>query len=122
MKKSTYVSLILGTLEILLLGLGMCMCLLPEWNLFNQGIVMGAVGLIVLFIMILVYRRMEQMTPIHINGKTILLFILCILGILCFGAGMSISMVYEQILLGSCIGIVGILLLLGLLPFCIKIK
>ena len=35
MKKSTFVNLIIGTIGGLLFALGMCMCLLPEWNAFG---------------------------------------------------------------------------------------
>ncbi len=45
MKKSNFVAMILGTIGGILFALGMCMALIPEWNAFNQGIVMGVIGL-----------------------------------------------------------------------------
>ena len=48
MKKSNFVAMILGTIGGILFALGMCMALIPEWNAFRQGIIMGAAGLVVL--------------------------------------------------------------------------
>lgn len=39
MKKSNFVALILGTIGGVFFALGMCMCLLPEWGMATQGIV-----------------------------------------------------------------------------------
>ncbi len=39
MKKKNFISMILGTIGGILFAIGMCMCLLPEWNTFQQGIV-----------------------------------------------------------------------------------
>ena len=44
MKKSSFVAMILGTVGGILFALGMCMALIPEWNAFNQGIIMGVIG------------------------------------------------------------------------------
>ena len=48
MKKSNFAALILGTIGVVFFALGMCMALLPEWGMFNQGIVCGVIGLVVL--------------------------------------------------------------------------
>ena len=32
MKKSNFISMIMGTIGVILGAIGMCMCLLPEWN------------------------------------------------------------------------------------------
>ena len=45
MKKSGIVILsVLGTAGGLLLALGMCMCLLPEWNAFVPGVALATIG------------------------------------------------------------------------------
>ena len=36
--------MILGTIGGVLFALGMCMALIPEWNAFRPGVVMGAAG------------------------------------------------------------------------------
>ena len=48
MKKENFVSLILGTVGGILFALGMCMCLLPDWNAFKPGLVTGVIGLALL--------------------------------------------------------------------------
>lgn len=71
MKKSTFVAMILGTIGGILFALGMCMALIPEWNAFRSGVTMGVIGAVVLLIMVLVWRKMENKEPIRISGKTI---------------------------------------------------
>ncbi len=44
MKKSSFVAMILGTIGGILFALGMCMALIPEWNAFRPGVIMGVVG------------------------------------------------------------------------------
>lgn len=48
MKKSNFVAMILGTIGGILFALGMCMALIPEWNAFNQGVVLGVILLLCL--------------------------------------------------------------------------
>lgn len=71
MKKSTFVAMILGTIGGILFALGMCVALIPEWNAFKQGVVMGVIGAVVLLIMVLVWRKMENKNPIKVSAKTI---------------------------------------------------
>ena len=59
MKKENFVSLIIGTVGLVLFALGMCMAMITEWNTFNQGIVVGTIGIIILIIMLIVRRKME---------------------------------------------------------------
>ncbi|RGY99467.1 hypothetical protein [Clostridium sp. AM58-1XD] len=122
MKKSHFTALILGTTGVLFLGVGMCMSMLPEWNLFREGIAAGCFGLFLLLIMALVYRRMEHKTPVHITFKTVMAVLLGIAGVLILGAGMCFTMVFNQMLLGIAAGISGILLLFCLIPLCVGLK
>ena len=57
MKKETLLEIILGTIGGLVFAIGMCMCLLPEWNLFTQGVVVAIIGFIILLCIIPVYRK-----------------------------------------------------------------
>lgn len=116
MKKSNFVAMILGTIGGILFALGMCMALIPEWNAFRQGIIMGAAGLVVLLIMVFVWRKMENKAPIHLSGKTIGSILLGIAGALLLGVGMCLTMVWSNMVLGIVIGIVGIVFLLCLIP------
>lgn len=63
MKKSSFVAMILGTIGSILFALGMCMCLLPEWNAFNTGVILGCIGLVILLAMIVIYQKMEHTPP-----------------------------------------------------------
>lgn len=116
MKKSNFIALILGTIGVVFFALGMCMALLPEWGMFNQGIACGVVGLVVLLITAMVWRKMEGKEPIRISGKTVGSIVVGVLGALLFGVGMCLSMVFGRMILGIVIGLVGIVVLLMLIP------
>lgn len=116
MKKSNFVALILGTIGIVFFALGMCMALIPEWGMFNQGIVCGVIGLVVLLVTLLVWRKMEGKAPVKLSAKTIGTAIVAVLGALLLGVGMCLTMVFGHFVLGIVIGIVGIVVLLMLIP------
>lgn len=122
MKKSNFVAMILGTSGGILFALGMCMALIPEWNTFNQGIVMGVIGAVVLLVMVLVWRKMENKNPIKLSGKVIGTTLLGIVGALILGVGMCLTMVWSNMILGIVIGLAGIVLLLCLIPLTKGLK
>lgn len=122
MKKSTFVSMILGTIGGILFALGMCMALIPEWNAFRPGVIMGVIGAVVLLIMVFVWRKMENKEPIKLSGKTIGATLLGIVGALLLGVGMCLTMVWSHMVAGIVIGIVGIVVLLCLIPFVKGLK
>jgi len=117
MKKSSFAAMILGTIGGILFAIGMCMALITEWDAFGPGIVMGVIGIVVLLIMVLVWRKMENKTPIKLSGKTIGAVLIGIMGALLLGVGMCLTMVWSNMILGIVIGIVGIVVLLMLIPF-----
>lgn len=116
MKKSNFVALILGTIGVVFFALGMCMALLPEWGMFKQGIVCGVIGLVVLLITVVIWRKMEGKAPIKLNAKTVVAVVVGVLGALLLGVGMCLSMVFGKMVLGIVIGLVGIVVLLMLIP------
>lgn len=116
MKKKDFVTLILSTVGGILFALGMCMALLPEWGAMTQGIVIGAVGAVILLVMVLVRRKMDGKPAIVFNGRAIGTTLLGILGAVVLGVGMCMVMVWEMLIPGIIVGIVGILLLLCLIP------
>lgn len=122
MKKSTFVSMILGTIGGILFALGMCMTLIPEWNAFKPGVIMGVIGAVVLMIMVIVWRKMENKAPIKLSGKTIGATLIGIAGSLLLGVGMCLTMVWSHMIAGIVIGIVGIVILLCLIPFIKGLK
>ena len=118
MKKRDLITMFLCVPGAGLFALGMCMCLLPEWNAFTQGLVLGCAGLIVLLIMVMVRRKMEGKAVVVVpDGKTIGAILLTIVGVLLFGLGMCLTMVWtEYLAVGVVIGLLGIVLLLCLIP------
>lgn len=122
MKKSNFVALVLGTVSGVLFALGMCMALLPDWNAFKPGIIFGAVGIVLGLITVFVWRKMERKAPIKISGRTVGIMILAIIGSLTLGVGMCFCMVWENIVLGTVIGLAGIITLLMLIPITKGIK
>lgn len=122
MKKSTFVAMILGTIGGILFALGMCMAMIPEWNAFLPGVRMGVAGMAVLLIMVLVWRKMEKKAPIKLSGKTVVATLMGIVGALLLGVGMCFTMVWSNMIQGIVIGIIGIVILLGLLPFVKGLK
>ena len=122
MKKSSFVAMILGTIGGILFALGMCMALIPEWNAFNQGVVLGVIGAVVLLIMVFVWRKMENKSPVKLSGKMIGTVLLGIIGALTLGVGMCLTMVWSNMIIGVVVGIVGIVLLLCLIPLTKGLK
>lgn len=116
MKKSSFAALILGTISGVFFALGMCMALLPEWNMRNEGIICGVAGIVLALITLGVWRKMEGKAPIKVSGKTVGATLLGIVGALLLGVGMCLSMVFAKMLLGIVIGIIGIVVLLMLIP------
>ena len=102
MKKKNFVSLLFGTVGIILFALGMCMCLLPEWGAFTPGVVIAAVGAVLLGIV----------------GAVLL----GIVGALVLGVGMCMAMVWGMLVPGIVMGVAGILLLLCLIPLVKGLK
>lgn len=118
MKKKNFVSLVMGTVGGILFALGMCMCMLPQWNAFTQGIVVSAVGAVVLLAMLVVRRKMEGKPAVRLNGKAVATVLLGVVGALVLGVGMCMVMVWNMLMWGIVVGIVGIVLLICLIPLC----
>lgn len=122
MKKSSFVAMVLGTVSGVLFALGMCMALIPEWGAFKPGIVFGCVGLLLALVTLYIWRKMEHKKPIRISGKSILTVIVGIVGALALGVGMCLSMVWDKMIAGIAIGLIGIVILICLIPLTKGIK
>ena len=116
MKKNNFVALILGTVGVVFFALGMCMCMLPEWDKFNQGVVAGVIGLVILLVTLIIWRKMEGKESIKLEAKTVVTVAVGVLGALLLGVGMCLTMVFGKMVLGIVIGLVGIVVLLMLIP------
>lgn len=122
MKKSSFVAMILGTVSGVLFALGMCMALIEEWHKFTSGIIFGVIGIILGIITLIVWRKMENKAPLKLKGKTVLSIVLGVIGAIVLGIGMCFCMVWNNIILGTIIGLVGIIILLSLIPLIKGIK
>lgn len=59
MEKKNFITLVLGVIGALLFSIGMCMALLEEWAMFHEGVIVGAIGAVLLLITWIVYRKMS---------------------------------------------------------------
>ena len=122
MKKSNFVALVLGTVSGVFFALGMCMALLPEWGMRNQGIVCGVIGMVLALVTWIIWRKMEGKAPIKVSGKTVGTILLGVAGALLLGVGMCLCMVFGKMVLGIVVGIIGIVVLLMLIPLTKGLK
>lgn len=116
MKKKDFVTLIMSTIGGILFALGMCMGLLPEWGAMKQGIIIGIIGVVILMAMVLIRRHMDGKPMIVLNGKAIGTTLFGVFGAIVLGVGMCMVMVWEMMIPGILVGIIGIVLLLFLIP------
>ena len=122
MKKSSFVALILGTVSGVLFALGMCMALLPEWDAFGEGIVFGSIGILLSIITLLVWCKMENKKLPKMNGKNVLRIIYGVVAALVLGVGMCMCLVWQQIVWGTLVGLLGIIMLISLIPMIKGVK
>lgn len=122
MKKSNFITLILGTVSGVLFALGMCMALLPEWNAFTEGIIFGTIGIVLGIITVLIWCKMENKKLPKMNGKNVFRIIYAIIATLVLGLGMCMCLVWKQIIWGTLIGLLGIIMLIFLIPMIKGIK
>lgn len=114
MKKETLLEIILGTIGGLVFAIGMCMCLIPEWDLLKAGIVVSVIGFIILLCIITVYRSNHPKKEREsINWGIVFTWIIGIVGALVMGFGMSKIMTGEptqkDIIIGIVTGVVGLI-------------
>ncbi len=121
MKKTTFINLLAGVVAGLFFSVGMCCCLLPEWNAFNQGVALTAIGAVALLIQGIV-NFVKSGKKFHINWKLTGRIAFGTAAALILGLGMCMIMVWNMMLWGIVVGAVGIVLLLCLIPMCIGLK
>lgn len=116
MKKETLMEIILGTVGGLIFSIGMCMCLITEWDLLKVGVIVALIGFIILLFIIPIYRKEH---PKKVNTKKtdlglILTWIIGVIGALIMGFGMSKIIVESpekiDMIIGMITGVVGLLI------------
>lgn len=117
MTKKDFLFLVLTVVGGLLFALGMCMCLLPEWNAFTPGVIVTALGALVLMAIALVRWIMAGKPVAKINWNKAGKIAYCVAAALVLGTGMAMIMAFEGMMIpGIIVGIVGIVLGLGVIP------
>lgn len=117
MKKKSFVMLVLTVVGGLLFSLGMCMCLLPEWNAFTAGVVVTALGGVTLLALALVSWVTAGKPIAKMNWKKVGKIVYCVVAALVLGTGMAMIMAFEGMMVfGILVGVVGIALGLGVIP------
>ena len=122
MEKKTLVKIILGTVGGLVFSLGLCCCLLPEWNLFGFGVGLAIGGGVLLAILLIYHLATHEWKPRTepLNVKAIMAWVIGIAATLVVGFGMSLVMTGEpsqtDMILGMTCGIVGLLVDILIFP------
>lgn len=122
MKKNDFVTLLVTVVAVLVFGMGLCMCLIPEWNAFKPGVAVTAVGFAALLLVAVVNWLKAGRPMLHVSGRTLARIALGAAGTLCFGLGMCMVMVWQMFIPGIIAGIAGIVLLLLLIPMIAGLK
>ena len=127
MKKETLLEIILGTIGGLVFAIGMCMCLLPEWDMFTSGVVVAIIGFIILLCIIPIYKKThpkKKRGPINIG--IIFTWTIGVVGSLIMGFGMSRILVGDasktDMIVGLITGVVGLIICVLNYPIYAYIK
>ena len=114
MKKDTLMQIIIGTVGGLITSIGMCMCLVEEWNMLTSGVVVGVIGIVILLCLIPIYRKNHPVQKKEINKGFVTTVVIGIIGSLILGTGMSFCLVEDQetakMIIGLIIGVIGLLI------------
>lgn len=127
MKKETLLEIILGTIGGLVFAIGMCMCLLPEWDMFTAGVVVAIIGFVILLSIIPIYRKShpkKKRGPINLG--IVFTWTIGVVGSLIMGFGMSRILVGDasktDMIVGLITGVVGLIICVLNYPIYAYIK
>ena len=122
MKKNHFITLIICVISGLIFSLGMCMCLLPEWNSFILGVVLASIGGVGLLTMGIIALAKNAKNKAPINWKLVGKISYGVLSTLILGLGMCMIMVWNLMIWGILVGLVGLTMLLFLIPMFLGLK
>ena len=122
MKKQQFINLTICVVAGLLFSLGMCMCLLPEWNALTMGIILTSIGGVALLTMGVIAFLKNSKNRKPINWKLVGKITYGVASALILGVGMALIMVWNLMIIGILVGIVGLVMLLFLIPMFLGFK
>ena len=122
MNRNHFTTLLICVISGLLFSLGMCMCLLPEWNAFIPGVVLTAVGGSALLVMGIISYVKNAKNRAPINWKLVGKIAYAVVCTLVFGLGMCMILVWNLMLWGIIVGIIGIVMVLFIIPMFFGLK
>lgn len=123
MTKKNFLFLMLTVMAGLLFALGMCMCLLPEWNAFSTGVVLTALGAVALLVIAVVRWHMSGKPVPTVDWKKTGKIAWCVLAALVLGTGMAMILCFQGMMIpGIVVGMIGILLGVCAIPVCRGLK
>ena len=122
MKKETLLEIILGTVGGLIFAIGMCMCLIPEWNLFELVVVITDIGGIALICLTTIIYINNYQGKKNINWKMVGKIAYAVLASLILGLGMTMVMVWNLMVWGLIVGVLGVIMLLFIIPMFFGFK
>ena len=95
---------------------------MPEWNAFGIGVVLTSIGGIALIVMgVMAYiKSVKDKKPI--NWKLVGKITYGVVASLILGLGMCMIMVWNLMIVGIIVGIIGIVMLLFLIPMFLGLK
>lgn len=127
MKKDTLLEIVLGTIGGLVFAIGMCMCLVAEWNMFKPGVVVSIIGFLILLCIIPIFKKShprKQHAPV--NWGIVATWTIGIVGSLIMGFGMSKIMVGDasttDMIIGLVTGVIGLIICVLNYPIYAYIK
>ena len=122
MKKNQFIILVIYVVAGLLFSLGMCMSLIPEWNLFELGVVTTAIGGIALICLTTIIYINNYQGKKNINWKMVGKIAYAVLASLILGLGMTMVMVWNLMVWGLIVGVLGVIMLLFIIPMFFGFK
>ena len=122
MDKKHFIALIAGIISGFIFSIGVCMMLLPDWGMSKISPLFIAVGAAALLLLGIWLRKTSGKPTAKPNWKLIGKIAYAVIAALILGLGMCLIMVWNAMLPGIVIGIVGILMLLGLIPLFMGLK
>ena len=122
MNRNHFMVLVISVVAGLLFSLGLCMCLLPEWNAFTLGVVLTAIGGVALASLGVVFYVKNAKNRKPINWTLVGKISYGVISALILGLGMCMVMVWNLMLWGIILGVIGLVMLLFLIPMFLGLK